>query len=169
MKPDRKSITQQRVRELFDYFDGMLIRKVSRGRGKYSVRWRKGDVAGSELSYGYRGISIDYNSYKLHHIIWLWHHGSLPNGVIDHINGNKADNRIENLRIGSHAQNCQNKRRPMITNKLGVQGVYKVNNKYRAAIHKNYKRIHIGYFDTAEEAYQAYLTQKRKLHEFNTL
>lgn len=161
-------ITQERLRELFDYQGGSLIRKVDRGRGG-GARWPAGTRGGHPIGLGYVGISIDGSSYKLHRLVWLWHHGEFPSAHIDHINGNPSDNRIENLRAATSGENAQNQRKARTTNTLGVQGVCKVGNRYRAAVHKDYKKHHLGYFDTPEEAHSAYLDAKRHLHEFNTL
>jgi len=162
-------ITQERLKELFEYQDGFLIRKTNRGRGENSSRWKAGTVLGHSVKNGYCLASVDYTLYKLHRLIWLWHHGQLPSKHLDHIDGNPANNKIENLREATDSQNMQNQRRPRINNKLGVQGVYKVKNRYRAVLTTNGKAKHIGYFSTAEDAHNAYILEKRKFHEFSTL
>lgn len=163
-------ITQERLRDLFDYReDGQLVRKVSRGRGAKSSRWKAGTTIGHMTTGGYILASVDYSIYKLHRLIWLWHYGSFPGKHLDHIDGNPSNNRIENLREVNCAENMQNQRRPRINNKLGFQGVYQVNQRYRAVLTTNKKATHIGYFDTPEEAHQAYLMEKRKQHSFGTI
>lgn len=161
-------ITQLRLKELFDYQDGQLIRKVNRGRGANSVRWKSGTSIGHK-SGKYILASVDYRLYKLHRLIWLWHFGNFPEKHIDHIDGNPANNRIENLREATDAQNMQNQRTARVNNKLGVQGVYQVNNRFRAVLTTNGKSKHLGYFDTPEQAHQAYLEAKRKQHSFGTI
>jgi hypothetical protein len=88
-------ITQAQLQALFDYdpATGNLIRKT---RTANSVRI--GDVAGSKNVDGYIQISIDSKPYMAHRLVWLWHGKELPQ-FIDHINRNKADNRIENLEL----------------------------------------------------------------------
>lgn len=162
-------LTQDRLKELFDYQDGQLIRKVSRGRGKTGGRWKEGTVLGTKTSGGYVLASVDYALYKLHRLIWLWHYGQFPLFCIDHIDGNPSNNRIENLREATDAQNMQNQRRPRSNNKLGVQGVYKVNTRFRSVLTTNGISKHLGYFDTPEEAHQVYVTAKRKQHNFGTI
>jgi hypothetical protein len=163
------AITQSRLKDLFDYQDGHLIRKISRGRGKNSSRWSAGTVVGHKAKNGYVLANVDYKTYKLHRLVWLWHHGHFPERLIDHIDGDPSNNRIENLREATYAENMQNQRKARSTNKLGVQGVYRVKNKFRAVITKNKVSKHIGYFDTAEEAHEAYIRQKRNMHEFSTI
>jgi hypothetical protein len=160
-------ITQQRLKEIAILVDGVFYRAVSRGRGS-GKRWVQGTRIGY-ISGGYDQCSIDYQRYKVHRLVWMWHYGEFPNGHIDHIDGNKLNNKIENLREATDAQNVQNQRKARASNKLGIQGVCKQNNKYRASIHLNYKKIHLGYFDTPEKAHQKYLDAKRKLHEYGTI
>jgi hypothetical protein len=94
-------------------------------------------------------------------------YGKWPEGEIDHINGNKADNRICNLRDVDRSTNQQNAKKAQSNNKsAGLLGVslHKSRNKFRAQITYDKKRHHIGYFDTAELAYAAYLSEKRRRH-----
>lgn len=162
-------LTQARLKELFDYQDGQLMRKQNRGRGTNSTRWKAGTSLGHRIKSGYYLASVDYQLYKLHRLIWLWHYGQWPDKHLDHIDGNPSNNRIENLREATDAQNMQNQRRARANNKLGVQGVYKVNAKFRAVLTTNGKTQHLGYFETPEMAHQAYLTAKRKQHSFGTI
>lgn len=77
---------------------------------------------------------------------------------IDHINENKSDNRIENLRKATHSQNLYNRK--------SIKGYCfdASKNKWKAYIRANHKRKFIGYFDTKEQAREAYLRAKEKLH-----
>ena len=162
-------LTQERLKELFNYQDGQLIRKTNRASNGDGKRWKVGTALGWNTPYGYIEASVDYKRYKLHRLIWLWHKGELPKLDIDHIDGNPSNNRIENLREATPSQNMQNQRKPRKTNKLGYQGVYQVKNRFRTSLTINGKVKNIGYFDTPEEAHQAYLLEKRKLHEFSTI
>lgn len=162
-------ITQERVKELFDYQDGQLVRKIGRGKNNSSSRWKAGTFLGHKVDAGYVLASVDYKTYKLHRLIWLWHFGNFPKNHIDHIDGNPSNNRIENLREATDAQNMQNQRKARRNNKLGWQGVYQVNGKFRAALTTDGKTKHLGYFSTPEEAHACYVAEKRKTHKFSTI
>jgi hypothetical protein len=90
-----------------------------------------------------------------HRLIWYIKTGEIPNGVIDHINQIKDDNKFSNLRVTTQRKNTWNQNR---------KGYTMVKDKYRAFIHKDYKRINLGYFETEQEAKQAYLEAKKKYH-----
>jgi HNH endonuclease/AP2 domain len=132
---------------------------------------RKGFV-GKQAGYlrpdGYTTIKINQKHWMVHHLAWLYVYGTLPK-MIDHINENKSDNKIENLRVCNTALNMQNKRKAQANNKTGYLGVnYAKNvNKYNAQICLNGKSKSLGYFNTAEEAHQAYLQAKQILHIFS--
>lgn len=117
---------------------------------------------------GYRLIRIDGHAYRGNRLAWLYVHGSWPEGMIDHVNGNTGDDRISNLRDVSSEVNQQNRRAAQVNSRTGVLGVsidYNKRRPYRAAIQSNGKTIHIGYFSTIEEASSAYIAKKRQIHE----
>lgn len=95
-----------------------------------------------------------------HRLTWFLLKGSLQDSeMLDHINTNRLDNRIENLRTISASGNMQNRR---------ARGTkyHKPYGKWYAVIALNHKRKHLGYYDSEELAHQAYLNAKRELHEF---
>lgn len=157
----KKDLTAARVRELFDYdpISGQLIWKVAT-----SSRNPVGSVSGTLTVRGYRFISIDWNRYLAHRIVWLWNNGTMPSGDIDHINGDKSDNRLENLRVANRSQNMSNTglRRD---NSSGYKGVtwHAQSRKWRALIHVNKKQTHLGLFDTPEKAYAAYCAAAKEV------
>lgn len=115
-----------------------------------------GSVAGGESGRGYLTISLLYHRFAVHRLVWLWHHGEWPSGMIDHVNGDKKDNRIENLRIASSVQNAWNSAR---SESGGVKGVSKTpSGKFNARIQPlEGEKIYLGTYDTEKEASAAYI------------
>lgn len=142
--------TQKYLQELFDYRDGNLYWKGIRGNKNYA-----GEKAGSRMPIGYEHIMIDGKYIYSHRAIFLYHHGYLPK-ILDHINGVRYDNRIENLREVTSAQNAWNvKRKPGMS---GVKGVTwdKAERKWLAQLKVENKKIWIGRYRSLDEAEQAY-------------
>ena len=148
-------LTFERANELFHYdpSSGRLIwKKVTSNRVKV------GDDAGTPCkTTGYTNVVVDGHGYTVHRIAVLLSTGAYEKGVqVDHINHDRSDNRIENLRVTSHIENMQNQSK-RITNKTGVTGVCirytrKGTLRYVAYITVNFKRIDLGSYDTLEEA-----------------
>lgn len=109
----------------------------------------------------YITFSFQGKTYKAHRVAWLLYHGEWPPHQIDHINGNRGDNRIVNLRSVTQFQNMKNARLNS-NNTSGVCGVYWVNNKWLAAIGVNNKLIRLGSFDCKIDAYAARLRAEKK-------
>ncbi|ABK00189.1 HNH endonuclease [Xanthomonas phage Xop411] len=145
----------------YDTETGVLTWKVSRSNVK------AGSVAGRPNSNGHLQVMVHSKHYLVHRLAWLLHTGSWPIQQLDHINRVRDDNRIENLRECSNAENSQN-RGKQSNNTSGVTGVswYKRSGKWQALIKLNGKHIHLGYFDTIEEAATARSAAKRKYHMF---
>lgn len=99
---------------------------------------------------GYLGCLVFKRPLAAHRVAWALHYGEWP-ATIDHINGDRADNRIANLRSVSEAENAKN-RRPHQGNKSGTTGVIAHRDRWRAYITHEYQQIHLGVFDTLEEA-----------------
>ena len=135
----------------YDPETGIFTRKVRTSR-----RVKVGDIAGYPDGHGYLQIRVQSRLYKAHRLAWLYTYGERPKGQIDHINRNRSDNRIANLRDVSHKQNQQNSGKRH-DNKSGHTGIYwyKQSFKWRACIMHNYKLIHLGYYNTIEEAIYA--------------
>jgi len=133
--------------------------------------WKRGPRAGMPCrgvsSCGYRCVRLGGKHgrlYQQHRIIWKMVYASEPN-QIDHINNDKLDNRITNLReTNSHGNGC-NKLKTK-SNRSNYKGVswYKKLGKWKSSISKNYKTIHIGYYDTPEEAHAAYVDASVRIH-----
>lgn len=134
-------------------------------------RHKAGDRAGSiNATRGYVRLMVNKKAMQAHRAAWLLVHGSWPVGEIDHINCDRADNRISNLREVTRSMNAQNKR-SAYKNKAEPLGVCfnKKANKFQASIYFNKKLKHLGLFATAEKAHAAYVEAKRIHHEGNTL
>ena len=151
-----------------NYFDRIHY-DAETGQFTWSVAGRgirMGAVAGSKTPEGYWQIKLGFKVYRAHRLAWFLVHGGWPDGSIDHINGNRLDNRIANLRIASHAVNMQNKRTAMVNNKsCGLLGVtWNVQHKrWQSKVTVGGRTHHVGYFDDPEVAHAAYLEAKRRL------
>lgn len=113
---------------------------------------------------GYLSISYKSKNCLCHRLAWLCYYGKMPNGIIDHINGNKKDNRIKNLRIVTYSKNIQNLKKAYSNNSTKLLGVSLKKGKYQARIMLHGKSIHIGTFDCPIKAHNAYLQKKREIH-----
>lgn len=121
-----------------------------------SNRVKKDSIAGTLTEHGYRFISVNKKRIYVHRLIFFIFNGYYPK-YVDHINLNRSDNRIENLRECSSSQNSAN-RNKLVTNKSGYKGVHfvKSTGKYRAQITLDSKVIHLGYYQTAKQASDIY-------------
>ena len=134
--------------ELFDYHDGLLIWKMRRGSSS------AGRLAGSYDGNGYIEVRVNGKNIGAHRIIYEMHFGQIPDEMdIDHINGVRHDNRIENLRAVTRSVNNLNKAKQK-NNSSGITGVrwHAQRKKWRAQFRDKY----LGLFATIEEAEYAY-------------
>ena len=118
-------------------------------------------IAGHKSNAGYITIRLNGKSYYAHRLVWLYCNGCFPDGDIDHVNGDRCDNNIENLRVVTKLENNRNATL-CSRNKSGVIGVHWDNgtNKWRASISVNNKTKYIGIYSDIEKAKRA-----RKLAE----
>lgn len=156
-------ITQNLLKEFlhYDFETGIFNWKT-----KPSKKTCIGDIVG-RINKGYIEIKICGRRYFAHRLAWLYVYGNLPKNKIDHIDHDPLNNRIDNLRDVTNAENIQNQIRCQKNNKSsGLLGVswHKRERKYRAQIRVFGKNKYLGVFDTAEEAHNAYIDAKRIYH-----
>lgn len=123
-----------------------------------------GTEAGSISTWGYRQIKINGKQYAAHRLAWFIVYHEWPARELDHINGDKLDNRITNLREATRSQNqaAISRHRDSAQPFKGVQRL--PSGRWRAHITKDYKRRHVGVYDTPEEASAAYYEAASQLH-----
>lgn len=128
------------------YVDGVFYTLTDKVAGFHSVR-------------GYHVITLNYKRYLRHRLVWSYHNGDIPAGyVVDHINGVPGDDRIENLRLCTHADNtAAGVAKLQATNTSGYNGVYwnKQYSKWHARCVHQGRSSHVGYFTSAEAAHAA--------------
>jgi hypothetical protein len=167
------NLTAQRLRELLNYDadTGLFTWRVTIGCGhrREQVKRRAGDNAGYVNADGYVMIGIEGREYRAHRLAWLYMKGEWPASLLDHKNREKADNRWDNLREADKSVNSQNVLGARSSNRTGLQGVSYQANGYFARIRLNGAVTYLGRFKSADEAHQAYLTAKRRLHEGCTI
>lgn len=154
-------ITQERLKAILSYdpLTGIFTYRINRSNIK------AGAIAGSPNDGGYTLISIDNRHYRAHRLAWLYMTGEWPKEDVDHENTDPDDNRWENLREATDAQNLQNIGVPK-HNTSGSKGASwrEDRQKWRGSICSNSKWRHLGYFDTKEEAHAAYCKAARELN-----
>jgi hypothetical protein len=146
-------VTAERLRELYDY-DAKTGHFLWKGTER---------IAGSISASGRRRIKADGRTYPAHRLAFLWMTGEWPKSVVDHKDGDPANNAWNNLRDVTYAQNNVNRR----VNRLsasGYKGVVAVNGRWLARIRKDGVQRRLGLFDTPEEAYAAYCEAAKELH-----
>lgn len=143
----------------YDAETGVVTRRVS-----LSNSTKIGDVAGSPTKKGYIAISVAGEKHLAHRLAWLLHTGAWPQGQIDHKDGVRTNNAIQNLRDVSNRTNSENRKTPC--NSSGLLGVSWMTNarKWRAQICVKGAVIYLGLFVDKHAAYAAYLAAKKQLH-----
>jgi len=140
----------------YEPLTGQFFWKISPGRG-HPVGKETG-LSGKNV---YNMISFRGKTFLAHRVAWLLYYGDWPDKMIDHINGDKHDNRIENLRLASRAENTVN--RPPKQGRT-YKGVSKNGNRFQAYINKHGERKHLGWFNCEHEAAKAYNIAARVLY-----
>ena len=146
-------ITQEYLKKILHYDEntGIFTWLVSKAK-----RIKIGDIAGKLHHTGYINIKINKKEYLAHRLAWLYVKNKWPKNQIDHINGIKDDNKIENLRDVTNRKNISNTHKHRNGKLVGCT-LDKRYNKWRAQISINGKRKSLGYYNTELEAYEVYL------------
>jgi HNH endonuclease len=166
------TLTPELIRQLI-YFDGESYFWRERERKFFSspigfAVWNGRNAGKKTLTAidfnGYAIFRFQRKTYCAHRVIWAYHYGEWPTGQIDHINHDRADNRLENLRDVTHAENAKNQR-IRSTNKSGFIGVswFSQTKKWKSSIFSNGKTKHLGYFSEKSAAVAARKNAERKI------
>lgn len=166
---NKEALTQARLIEMFYYSKetGVFVRKEPVLCRNGQIPYKAGAIAGSVGSNGYINISIDGKRYYAHRLAFMYVTGSFPLFSVDHIDGVRTNNAWSNIRDIPPRENSQNRRKENPNNKsAGLLGVsrYGKHGKYRAGIFVAGKRLHLGCFDTKEDAFNCYAEAKRAMH-----
>jgi len=156
------------IRAAFDYSPetGILTwrpKKVRRGHERADKIFNAlfaGKPTGCPNGLGYLRVLWNKQHYVAHRIIWKWVHGT-DAVMVDHINGDRSDNRIANLRNSTRSQNLANCR---TSPRSGFKGASKIKNRWQANIRKDGVKIYLGSFKTPEDAHEAYCKAAKELH-----
>ena len=159
----KRSLDAETMRHLLDYEPdtGIFYWRIQPSR---SVK--AGAVAGSVRSDDYIGIMVNGTRFMAHRLAWLHFHGVWPEHQIDHIDENKSNNRILNLRDVPQSMNQHNAIKPRKDGTFGYRGVswHKNKKRWHAHITVSGRQKHLGLFNTPEAAHAAYLAAKLRLH-----
>jgi len=153
------ALTAERLRQLvhYDPDSGCFFWRVQDGRPV-----REGGVAGApDRDTGYWRIRIDYSIYYAHRLAWLYVYGRWPRGDVDHANGLRNDNRIENLREATRTQNNANRRGNR--NRLGARGVYQHRKRFVARVVYRGVCVHRSRHGTLADAAAEYVARSQEI------
>ena len=166
MTRKREDLTQAELKANLHYDPdtGIFTRLKSN-----TSRVKVGDIAGTKTYDHYIMIGLCNFRYFAHRLAWLYEHGSFPLNFIDHIDGNRSNNKIKNLRNATNSENMQNLIRANSNNKSGLLGVTSRKNNFEANLKVNGIKLYLGVFKTSELAHEAYLEAKRRLHPTCTI
>lgn len=144
-----------------------MLARLALDVGTGQLTWRTGPRKGRRAGYldsnGYRKVLVDGRVYAAHRLVWLLHHGVWPDKSLDHINGDRDDNRPENLRLASPLEQMRN-RAANSNNTSGVTGVTwsKSSNKWQATIKVEGRLIYLGVFTKLTTAAHARKQAERR-------
>jgi hypothetical protein len=161
---------EDKMDTLLTHDDVVTLLEYNRDTGHF--QWKKkrrgiktGVNLGTDNGFGYLRITVLGKSFYAHRLAWFYCHKVFPKGEIDHINGNKQDNRIENLRDVTPQANAQNKVAATSKSKTQMLGVswHKKAKKWQAHICVYKQRKYLGLFDNIQDAQQTYLNERKAI------
>lgn len=162
----KKDLSPARLREILSYDANTgIFTRLIHGRG----RRPSGHGAGGDNGVGYTVIQVDGCQYRAHRLAFLYMLGRWPLAEVDHIDGARSNNAWSNLRDVTNTENTHNQRSAHRNNQIGILGVKRSGNKFTSAIGLNGVQKHLGTFNTADEAHQAYVARKREIHQAATI
>lgn len=153
------------MKEFFDFLDYDPLTGHFTWKKRSSSRASAGSIAGRMQSLGYRQIKLRGKTFYAHRLAWLFVTGAMPAHEIDHINGNRDDNRFANLRDIPRRLNVQNQHRTRKDSGLMGTWMDKRCGRWKSAVSTLGVVKRLSSFDTEAQANSAYLEEKRKQHE----
>ncbi len=157
----RDSLTASQLREALHYEPTTGVFTWREGRKGVA---HAGSVAGGKNKRGYWRVCVNGTRQNGNVLAWLYMTGRWPSLDVDHENGQRWDNRWDNLREVTRGVNNQNQRKPHKRNKSGFLGVSPNRNRWAASIAVDLVKTHLGTFDTPEQAHAVYIAAKREMH-----
>jgi hypothetical protein len=159
-------VDKRELKKLFNYVDGKLIHKID------GLRVKAGSVAGWSNGNGYFRVHVNGKHLYVHRVIWCLHYGDPKNNLIDHIDGNRKNNDIKNLRLSDQSKNGLNRHFARSDSSSGLLGVISSKSKkgtptFQARVIVDKRRFVIGNFKTAQEAHDAYVYAKDEILKGN--
>lgn len=163
MKSREASLPHETLILLLDYNPAT---GVFTWKNKISTKVVVGEPAGF-FDNGYWRVSLYGVQYMMHRLAWFYVTGKWPEEELDHINMDRSDNRFCNLREATKSENMQNRPKQK-NNTTGFKGVSRHHDgkRFTAQIHRNRKKMHLGVFNTAEEAHAAYAEASKVHHKY---
>lgn len=155
-------LTQERLKQLLHYEpeSGVFTWRVKKCRAE------AGSVAGTPHNAGYTTLKIDGVKYLRHRCVWLYEYGRWPVEEIDHMDGNRGNDRLSNLRECTSSENKQNLAERTRRKAGTLLGAILTRGRWKAQIRSQGVVHCIGHYDTEDQAHHAYLLAKRQIHKF---
>ncbi len=164
--------SQQELQKHFEIVDGVLWRKarIRANRWRLDVLYKASKVSNRPVNDGYASVKCGKQILSYHVIVWILHHGTIPNGfVLDHIDGNRINNNINNLRLVTLQENSCNKKIHRTGRLVGCY-FHKGAGRWVARARINGKRFYLGLYESeqkAHEVYQSFMKRNQLCHIAN--